>query len=124
VPEHCVFTVDLRTTPAYTHDEIVAQVRAAVDAEVEVHSDRLVPCSTPEDAPIVRAAQAARPDATPFGSPTSSDWVFLHDVPAVKMGPGQSNRSHTAEERIDVTEVQEAVEAYRTLIRSYFSHSA
>jgi acetylornithine deacetylase len=121
VPEHCVFTVDLRTTPAYTHGEIVEQVRAAVDAEVEVHSDRLVPCSTPEDARIVRAARAARPDADSFGSPTSSDWVFLHDVPAVKIGPGQSARSHTAEERIDVTEVQEAVEAYRTLIRAYFS---
>lgn len=124
VPEHCVFTVDLRTTPAYTHDEIVEQVRTAVDAEVEVHSDRLVPCSTPEDARIVQAVQAARPNADPFGSPTSSDWVFLHDVPAVKMGPGQSARSHTAEERIDVAEVREAVEVYRTLIRAYFSRDA
>jgi acetylornithine deacetylase len=120
VPEHCVFTVDLRTTPAYTHDEIVARVRDAVDAEVEVHSDRLVPCATPGDARVVRAARAARPNAESFGSPTSSDWVFLHDVPAVKMGPGRSTRSHTAEERIDTAEVQEAVEAYRTLIRSYF----
>ncbi len=121
VPEHCVFTVDLRTTPAYTHDEIVAEVRAAVDAEVEVHSDRLVPCATPEDARIVHATQAVRPSADLFGSPTSSDWVFLHDVPAVKLGPGQSDRSHTAEERIDVTEVQEAVEIYQTLIQTYFS---
>jgi len=120
VPEHCVFTVDLRTTPAYTHDEIVDAVRAAVNAEVEVHSDRLVPCATPEDARIVRAAQAARPDAAPFGSPTSSDWVFLHDVPAVKLGPGQSARSHTAEERINTAEVQEAVAVYKTLIQSYF----
>jgi len=120
VPEHCVFTVDLRTTPAYTHDEIVARVRDAVDAEVEVHSDRLVPCATPEDARIVRAAQAACSNANPFGSPTSSDWVFLHDVPTVKMGPGRSARSHTAEERIDVNEIHEAVETYRTLIRSYF----
>jgi len=120
VPEHCVFTVDLRTTPAYTHDEIVARVRDAVDAEVEVHSDRLVPCATPEDACIVRAAQAACSNANPFGSPTSSDWVFLHDVPTVKMGPGRSARSHTAEERIDVNEVHEAVETYRALIRSYF----
>lgn len=124
VPEHCVFTVDLRTTPAYTHDEIVEKVRAAVDAEVEVYSDRLVPCSTPEDARIVRAARTARPDADPFGSPTSSDWVFLHDVPAVKMGPGQSARSHTPEERIDVAEVHRAVEAYRTLIQAYFSEDS
>jgi len=123
IPEHCVFTVDLRTTPAYTHDEIVERVRAAVDADVEVYSDRLVPCSTPEDARIVRAARTAQPDAVPFGSPTSSDWVFLHDVPAVKLGPGQSARSHTAEERIDVNEIHEAVETYRTLIQSYFATS-
>jgi len=124
VPEHCVFTVDCRTTPAYTHDEIVARVREAVDAEVEVYSDRLVPCATPEDACIVRAAQAARPDAAPFGSPTSSDWVFLHDVPTVKMGPGRSARSHTAEERIDVADVHRAVDVYRTLIQDYCSRDA
>lgn len=121
VPEHCVFTIDLRTTPAYTHDEIVERVRAAVDAEVEVYSDRLVPCSTPEDARIVRAARAARPDISPFGSPTASDWVFLHDVPAVKLGPGQSDRSHTAGERIHIAEVHEAVDVYRELIQSYFT---
>ncbi|WP_263793014.1 M20/M25/M40 family metallo-hydrolase [Salinibacter sp.] len=124
VPEHCVFTVDLRTTPAYTHDEIAGLVSEAVDADVKVYSDRLVPCATPEDARIVQAAQAARPDAEPFGSPTSSDWVFLHDVPTVKMGPGPSNRSHTAAERIDVDEVKRAVTVYRNLIRAYFSRAA
>ena len=124
VPEHCVFTVDLRTTPAYTHDEIAGLVSEAVDADVEVYSDRLVPCATPEDARIVQAARAARPDAEPFGSPTSSDWVFLHDVPTVKMGPGPSNRSHTAEERIDVDEVKQTVTVYRDLIRAYFSRTA
>ena len=121
VPEHCVFTVDLRTTPAYTHDEIADQVSEAVDAEVEVYSDRLVPCATPEDARIAQAAQSARPNAQPFGSPTSSDWVFLHDVPTVKMGPGPSTRSHTATERIEVDEVRRAVVVYRDLIRAYFS---
>ena len=124
VPEHCVFTVDLRTTPAYTHDEIAGLVSEAVDADVEVYSDRLVPCATPEDARIVRAARAAHPDAEPFGSPTSSDWVFLDDVPTVKMGPGPSTRSHTAEERIDVDEVKQAVTVYRDLIRAYFSRAA
>ncbi|MEF8816700.1 MAG: M20/M25/M40 family metallo-hydrolase [Salinibacter sp.] len=121
VPEHCVFTVDCRTTPAYTHAEIVEAVREAVDAEVQVHSDRLVPCATPMDARIVRAVQSARAGAEPFGSPTSSDWVFLHDVPAVKMGPGPSHRSHTAEERIDVSEVRAAVEVYQALVQTYFS---
>lgn len=121
VPEHCVFTVDVRTTPAYTHNEIVEQVREAVRAEVEVYSDRLVPCSTPDDAQIVRAARAASPETSPFGSPTSSDWVFLHDVPAVKLGPGQSERSHTGGERIDPAEVERAVSVYQDLIQAYFS---
>lgn len=121
VPEHCTFTVDVRTTPAYTHDEIVQIVREQVDAEVEVYSDRLVPCSTPSESRIATAAQAALPDTEPFGSPTSSDWVFLHDVPTVKLGPGPSKRSHTADERIDTSEVHRAVAVYRDLIRGYFA---
>ncbi len=120
VPEHCEVTVDVRSTPAYTHDEITSLVREGVDAEVDVYSDRLVPCATPEDEPIVRAARAAA-DADPFGSPTSSDWVFLHDVPAVKMGPGPSRRSHTSEERIETREVRRAVSVYRDLVRAYFA---
>jgi len=120
VPEHCVCTVDVRTTPAYTHDEIVDVVRDTVDGEVEVYSDRLVPCATPEGARILEAARAALPDAEPFGSPTCSDWVFLHDVPAVKLGPGPSERSHTAGERIEVDVVRRAVDVYRTLARHYF----
>lgn len=121
VPDHCAFTVDVRSTPAYTHDEIVGLVREAVDAEVEVYSDRLVPCSTPDDARIAKAAQAALPHTEPFGSPTCSDWVFLHDVPAVKLGPGPSERSHTADERIELAEVERAVTVYRDLVRSYFA---
>ena len=122
VPEHCVFTVDVRSTPAYTHDEIVAHVSEEIDAEVEVHSDRLVPCATPHDARIATAAQTALPETDPFGSPTSSDWVFLHDVLTVKLGPGPSTRSHTADERIDIDEVHRAVSVYRSLVRAYFSH--
>lgn len=121
VPEHCVFTVDIRTTPAYSHDELVSIVRERIDAEVEVYSDRLVPCSTPKDARIVRAATKALPDANPSGSPTCSDWVFLHDVPAVKLGPGSSERSHTAEEQIEVAEVRQAVDVYRDLVEAYFN---
>lgn len=121
VPEHCAFTVDVRTTPAYTHDELIEIFREAVDAEIEVYSKRLVPCDTSDEARIVAAAQAALPDAEPFGSPTCSDWVFLHDVPAVKLGPGPSERSHTAGERIDIGEVRRAVDVYRTLAEAYFA---
>ena len=121
VPEHSVFTVDVRTTPAYTHDELIQVFREHVDAEVEVYSQRLVPCATPDDTRIATAAQTALPDTEPFGSPTCSDWVFLHDVPAVKLGPGLSERSHTAEEHIETAEVHRAVDVYRDLIRAYFA---
>jgi acetylornithine deacetylase len=124
VPEHCVCTVDVRTTPAYTHDELVDLVRDTVDVEVEVYSDRLVPCATPDGSRILEAARAALPDADPFGSPTCSDWVFLHDVPAVKLGPGLSERSHTAGERIEVDEVRRAVDVYRALARTYFGEGS
>lgn len=120
VPAHCVFVVDLRTTPAYSHDEIVAHIQAAVDADVTVHSDRLVPCATPPDARIAHAARAACPRPTAIGSSTTSDWVFLNDVPTVKMGPGQSPRSHTADERISIAEVRCAVDVYQTLLQRYF----
>jgi acetylornithine deacetylase len=122
VPEHCVFTVDVRTTPVYTHDELIEIFRDEVDAEIEVYSKRLVPCATPDDARITRAALTALPGTEPFGSPTCSDWVFLHDVPAVKLGPGPSERSHTAGERIEVAEVRRAVDVYRTLAQAYFGN--
>lgn len=128
VPDHCVFAVDVRTTPAYTHDEIIGRVEEVLGEidgiELEVYSNRFVPCATPSGSRIEaagrHAAVAAGADATPFGSPTASDWIFLHDVPAVKMGPGDSERSHTADERIPVADLDRAVQAYTALAQSYF----
>jgi acetylornithine deacetylase len=124
VPDRCVFAVDIRSTPAYTHAELIQRVETALapmdGVEVEVYSNRFVPCATPDGARILRACQAAVPDAAPFGSPTASDWAFLSDVPAVKLGPGISARSHTAHERIAVAEVERAVQVYRSIARYYF----
>lgn len=122
IPDRCTFTLDIRSTPAYTHDEIIEEVDALLESEVTVRSKRLVPASTPSDARVVRAArQALPPDAKPFGSPTTSDWVFLSDLPAVKLGPGSSERSHTADEHIKLAEVERAATVYADLARAYFS---
>ncbi|PEN14420.1 peptidase M20 [Longibacter salinarum] len=133
VPEHCVFAVDIRTTPAYTHTEIIDRVRSALQpydgVEVEVYSNRFVPCATPENAPIrqvaIDASSALHGEAVvPFGSPTASDWIFVQDLPAVKLGPGDSNRSHTADERIRVSDVHSAQRLYLNLARTYFERTA
>jgi acetylornithine deacetylase len=87
--------------------------------EVEVYSNRFFPCGTPPNSRIQQACETAS-GAAPIGSPTASDWIFVRDVPAVKMGPGDSNRSHTGGERIPVAEVERAVEVYREAIRTYF----
>ena len=120
VPDRCRFTLDVRTTPVYTHEEIIAHLRGLLDSEIAVHSDRIIPVRTPLSARIVRACREALPDAAPFGSPTASDWIFLRDIPTVKIGPGQSRYSHTPDEHIGLHEVRRAADAYYDIIQTYF----
>lgn len=120
VPDRCTFWVDIRSTPAYTHEDLIKELSALVESEVVVHSKRFIPVATPADARIVSACLAALPDANPFGSPTASDWIFLHDVQTVKMGPGPSERSHTPEEHIELDALDDAVNHYKAVILQYF----
>ncbi|PAP74960.1 M20/M25/M40 family metallo-hydrolase [Rubrivirga marina] len=125
VPDRCRFTLDVRSTPAATHAELTSFIRGALESRVEVYSDRLIPCSTPADAPIARATVAALAglglDAEPFGSPTASDWIHLSDVPAVKIGPGRSELSHTPDEHVEIDQLERAVEVYADITRRYFT---
>ena len=124
VPDRCRFTLDVRSTPAYTHAELAALLDATLESDVEVYSDRIVPCATDAGARIAQATTAALGDlgrdAEPFGSPTASDWIFLHDVPAVKIGPGRSELSHTANEHVEVRQLRAAVDVYAGVARRYF----
>ncbi len=120
VPDRCGFTLDIRSTPAYTHDELIALFDRALESDVHVHSKRIVPVRTDHDARIVQACQQALPDATPFGSPTTCDWIFLSDVPTVKIGPGPSERSHTPHEHIALADVEAAARGYEAIVRAYF----
>ncbi|MBI4422643.1 MAG: M20/M25/M40 family metallo-hydrolase [Elusimicrobia bacterium] len=124
IPDRCTLVVDIRTTPAYAPDELVAMVRATVRGEVEVRSRRLESVDTPVGHPIVRAALAANPGATPFGSPTVSDWAYLKGNPAVKAGPGDSRRSHAPDEYLELAELEAGVLFYERLIRAYHEPEA
>lgn len=113
--------LDVRSTPSWTHAELAEAMRAALEVEVVVTSDRLVPCETPAGSALLEAAGRVRPLARRFGSPTCSDWVFFRDRDAFKCGPGTSRRSHTADEYVDLPEVTAARAFYHQLARTYLA---
>jgi acetylornithine deacetylase len=113
--------LDVRTTPAWSHAEIAAALRTALESEVVVTSDRLVPCETPPDSRLLAAARRVRPEARTFGSPTCSDWVFLRDRDTIKCGPGTSRNSHVPDEWVTVSEVSVARGFYARLAQEYLA---
>jgi acetylornithine deacetylase len=124
IPDRCEFHLDIRTTPAESHARLFERLSAFLNCELEIHSDRLVPVETNVEEPIVRAALRALPDVRPAGSPAMSDMVFLRDLPALKIGPGDSRRSHTPDEFITLEELQSGAAVYERIIREYFTASA
>lgn len=111
--------LDVRTTPAWPHQEVAAELRAALRSEVVIVSERLQPCQTPAGSRLLAAAAALLPGARQYGSATCSDWVFLRHVDAIKCGPGSSRRSHTADEYVDLDEVRAARRFYAALAPRY-----
>ncbi|MCG3131218.1 MAG: Acetylornithine deacetylase [Phycisphaerae bacterium] len=120
IPDSCEFFVDVRTTPLQPHGPAVERLRNALRSDVHVHSDRLVPVETPSGARIVRAVLAALPGSSPTGSPSMSDMVCLSGTPAVKIGPGRPERSHTADEFVTETELRDGAAVYERIVRGYF----
>lgn len=118
-PPSATAVLDVRSTPAWTHEELADGLRAVLASEVVVTSDRLVPCETPAGSALLAACTAVRPSATRYGSPTCSDWVFLRHLDTVKCGPGTSRRSHTADECVDLDQVSAARRFYADLAGEY-----
>lgn len=113
VPASCVFTVDVRVTDAYRNEEVLEIIKEHVDCEVKARSTRLKPSSIDKNHPIVQSGIAL--GRTTYGSPTTSDQSLL-DIPSVKVGPGDSARSHMADEFIYVDEIKEGIELYVKII--------
>lgn len=121
IPDVCEWFVDVRTTPCQPHGPTVQRLRAELQSEVHVHSDRLIPVETPAEATIVRAVLRAVAGSVPAGSPAMSDMVFLAGTPAVKIGPGHPTRSHTPDEFVLDEELIAGADAYYRIIKEYFS---
>ncbi len=119
-PEKAELYLDIRTIPEVSNQEIIDQISQKLNADISVVSDRYVATSTDPNHKVVTSAVSAS-GKKGFGSPTSSDWVFLHDIPTVKIGPGHSQCSHTRDEHIEIEQLHKGVEIYQNLIKAYFA---
>ena len=113
VPAVCNFTVDVRVTDAYRNEEVLKIISQNVDCEVNPRSTRLKSSFISLEHPIVKAGIAMGRET--YGSPTTSDQALL-DIPSLKMGPGDSARSHMADEYIYLSEIEEGIELYIKLL--------
>ncbi len=115
VPAECKFAVDVRVTDAYRNEEVLEIIRRHASCDVTPRSIRLKPSKIDKNHPIVRAGIAL--GRTTYGSPTTSDQALL-DIPSLKMGPGDSARSHTADEFVYVAEIKEGIALYIKMLES------
>lgn len=113
IPDSCRFVVDVRVNDCYTLQEVLGMIRGGVSAEVIPRSLRMNPSAIAMDHPLVLAAKGRGIHL--FGSDTTSDQALI-PFPTVKMGPGLSERSHTADEFIYLSEIEEGVEIYKKLV--------
>jgi acetylornithine deacetylase len=113
VPASCSFTVDVRVNDCYSLEDIVAITREHVSCDVKPRSLRLRATRIADEHPLVQAGLALGRSA--FGSPTLSDKALM-PFPALKMGPGHSGRSHTADEFIYLTEIEEGIAGYISIL--------
>ena len=116
VPDRCDLVIDVRTTDAYTNAETFELIGKALPdyCTLKPRSLRLNPSYISPDNPLVQ--RIIMLGGRPFGSPTLSDQALL-PFPSVKLGPGASSRSHTADEYILLSEIREAIELYISILR-------
>ena len=114
VPDTCTFTVDVRSNECYTNRELFDEIGKNVKSEVKARSFRLGSSSIDVNHPLVQKVIGL--GGKPFGSPTLSDQALM-PFPSLKLGPGESKRSHSADEFVDFCEIRQAIETYLKLLK-------
>lgn len=117
IPSECKFTIDVRSNEQYSNEEIYEIVCQNLKSEVKARSFRLSSSRIDIEHPLVQKAISL--GRTPFGSPTLSDQALMR-FPSMKMGPGNSSRSHTADEFIKISEISEAIHLYYEMLKNLF----
>lgn len=115
VPSECKFTVDIRCTDMYTHEQLLDIISEHTSCEIKPRSLRLRPSAISMEHPIVKAG--IRLGRNTYGSPTTSDQALM-PFTSVKIGPGDSARSHQADEFIYLQELKEGIQLYHQLLTS------
>jgi acetylornithine deacetylase len=116
VPDECRYVVDVRPTECYTNEEILDVIRANVQAEITPRSTHLQSSGLPSEHPLVRKAVAM--GKAMYGSPTLSDQALMR-FPTLKMGPGDSARSHAPDEYILLSEIRSGIADYIELLTDF-----
>ena len=117
IPDECHFVVDVRSTDKYSNLEIMELIRKNVKCRVRERSTRLNPSILPDTLLISRIADEL--GIKKFGSPTTSDQAVMN-FPSFKMGPGMSERSHTADEFIYLDELKDGISGYIQFLEKFF----
>ena len=113
IPAECTFTIDVRSNELHSNEELLALISSQLQGDCHARSTRLQSSSIAMTHPLVQRAVAQ--GRTPFGSPTLSDQSLMR-FPTMKMGPGDSRRSHTADEYIEIAEIEDAIAVYLNLL--------
>lgn len=113
VPDTCKFVIDVRTNECYSNEEVIALISELLDGELKPRSTRLNSSGIDTNHPFVKKAQGFGIEC--YGSPTLSDQSLMN-YHSVKIGPGDSARSHTANEYIYLNEIKEGIEGYIKLL--------
>lgn len=116
VPDSCTYTVDIRTTDKYSTQAVLEVIQQNISAVIQPRSTRLNPSSIAISHPIVQAG--LKLNRAVYGSPTTSDQALMV-FDTIKMGPGDSARSHTADEFIYIDEIEKGIDLYIQLLNNY-----
>jgi len=116
VPDKCEFVIDIRPTECYTNPEIMEILEGKLSSKLKARNLTNRSSATPADCPLLRVIDTLGIEK--FVSPTTSDWMRLGSIPAIKIGPGESSRSHKADEYIYKSEIADAIGKYINIIKA------
>jgi acetylornithine deacetylase len=116
VPAQCKYVIDVRVNELYSFEEILEGLKVNLKSNFKPRTTRMKSTSIPLDHPLVKSG--IRMGKNYYGSPTTSDKALM-PFPALKMGPGDSARSHTADEYIFIDEIKEGIDTYIKLLDEF-----